>query len=312
VNLVLADDDLLQRTVLARVLIRAGYRVKTVTNGSAALDAVLTGQYPFLITDWDMPGLDGAAVCRAVRAAKLPDYVYILMLTGYVGEAELLTAFEAGADDYVRKPASEPELLARVKAGCRLIDAERSLRDALAQVQRLSITDSLTGVYNRRYLNDQLPREIERAHRYGRALTIIMADLDGFKQLNDTHGHAVGDEVLKSFASRVQSLIRASADWVARYGGEEFVVVLPETTLEYGTAVAEKIRQQCNVLPLSTASGPHRVTASFGVAATPSGLMTPITAEEMLRDADAALYTSKHAGRNCVTRAVPPSDSRLP
>jgi diguanylate cyclase (GGDEF)-like protein len=311
-RLLLAEDDPLQRMLLERMLSRAGYEVETTTDGADALQRILAGPFHFLITDWDMPGMDGAALCRRVRAAQLPDYIYILMLTGHTTEADLLAAFDAGADDYVKKPANQAELLARVKAGCRLIESERRLSAALAQVHQLSVTDSLTGTYNRRYLSEQLPRELERAHRYDRALSIVMADLDGFKQINDLHGHGTGDEVLKDFADRVRNSIRASSDWIARYGGEEFVVVLPEVQLDQATAVAEKIRSQCDSTSMDTSTGQHRVTASFGIAAAPAAPEGPITADALLRRADEALYRSKRGGRNRLTVADPStSDVRV-
>jgi two-component system cell cycle response regulator len=302
-KLLLAEDDPLQRMLLEGVLSRAGYEVETTTGGDEALQRILAGQFHFLITDWDMPGMDGATLCRRVRAAQLPDYIYILMLTGHTTEADLLVAFDAGADDYVKKPASEAELLARVKAGCRLVESERRLSAALTKVHQLSVTDSLTGLYNRRYLNEQLPRELERANRYARPLSVIMADLDAFKLLNDTHGHATGDEVLQRFARVALASIRASSDWIARYGGEEFVLVLPETTLAEAVQVAEKVRTQCASTPMDTHSGQRRVTASFGVATARVSPAPPITMETLLRHCDAALYRSKRAGRDCVTVA---------
>jgi diguanylate cyclase (GGDEF)-like protein len=305
-KLLLAEDDPLQVKILERVLSRAGYAVETVTGGEEALARVLEGTIHFLLTDWDMPGMDGAALCRRVRAAKLPHYLYILMLTGHTTEADLVAGFEAGVDDYVRKPASEVELLARVKAGCRLIQAERSLSVALAKVQRLSITDPLLDIYNRRYLNEQLPREIARAHRYGRSVAVVLADLDSFKTINDTHGHAVGDEVLRGFADRARASIRQSSDWIARYGGEEFVFVLPETRLAEAAQVAEKIRCACAAAPMMTATGEHRITASFGVAATPMATDMCLCADTLLRYADDALYRSKRGGRNCVTVVTDP------
>ena len=300
-KLLLAEDDLLQRKVLERVLSRAGHEVHTVTEGLEALRSILAGEFNFLITDWDMPGMDGATLCQRVRAAQLPEYVYILMVTGHTTEADLLAAFEAGADDFVKKPASEPELLARVKAGGRLIESERALSAALAQVQRLSVTDALTGIYNRRYLNEQLPREIERAQRYHRPLSIIMADLDCFKQINDLHGHASGDQVLERFADHVRSAFRASSDWIARYGGEEFVIVLPEVEIGQAARVAEKIRYQCESVGMNTSAGQHRVTASFGVSALVAQSEGASPAEALLRRADDALYRSKRAGRNRIT-----------
>jgi diguanylate cyclase (GGDEF)-like protein len=275
--------------------------VETVTGGEEALVRVLEGTFHFLLTDWDMPGMDGATLCRRVREAQLPHYLYILMLTGHSTEADLVAGFEAGVDDYVKKPANEAELLARVKAGYRLIQSERSLSVALAQVLRLSITDPLLDIYNRRYLNEQLPREIERAHRYGHSVAVVMADLDSFKQINDTHGHAVGDEVLRGFTDRARASIRQSSDWMARYGGEEFVFVLPETQLAEAAQVAEKIRCACAASPMMTATGEQCVTASFGVAATPVAVELSLSADTLLRYADDAVYRSKRGGRNCVT-----------
>jgi two-component system cell cycle response regulator len=299
-KLLLAEDEPLQAKIWERVLSRAGYLVETAAGGEEALAKVLQGTVHFLLTDWDMPGMDGATLCRRVRAAELPHYLYILMLTGHTTEADLVSAFEAGVDDYVRKPANEAELLARVKAGCRLIHAERALSAALKQVQRLSITDALLDIYNRRYLNEQLPRDIERGLRYGHPVAVVMADLDAFKKINDTHGHAVGDEVLRGFTARVRTSIRQSSDWIARYGGEEFVIVLPETGLAEAAQVAEKIRGACSAAPMMTGGGELKVTSSFGVAATPAG-KTPLGAEALLRSADDALYRSKRGGRNCVT-----------
>lgn len=306
VKLLLAEDEPLQVKILERVLSRAGYVVETVTGGEEALARVLEGTFHFLLTDWDMPGMDGATLCRRVRQAKLPHYLYILMLTGHTTEADLVAGFDAGVDDYVRKPAHEAELLARVKAGCRLIQSERSLSVALAQVLRLSITDPLLGIYIRRYLDEQLPREIERAHRYGHSVAVVMADLDSFKTINDTHGHAVGDEILRGFTMRARASIRQSSDWIARYGGEEFVFVLPETPLAEAAQVAEKIRSECAAAPMMTATGEHRITASFGVAATPMAAEVSLCADTLLRYADDALYKAKRGGRNCVTVVTDP------
>ena len=301
-KLLLAEDDLLQRKVLERVLTRAGYEVYTVSDGDAALARLLREPFQFLVTDWDMPGLDGAQLCRRIREAHLGAYLYILMLTGHSGTDDLVAGLEAGADDYIRKPPEIAELLARIKTGRRIIDLERSLSAAHAKIHRLSITDPLLGTFNRRYLDDTLPREIARALRYKRPLTVIMTDIDHFKQVNDQHGHGVGDEVLRCFADRLSASLRQAIDWVARYGGEEFVLVLPESSLEAAARVAEKLRCQCADEPIHTASGDYAVTASFGVASLPN-TAAPASddAGNLLRAADAALYRSKHDGRNRVT-----------
>src|SRR5882762_3973269 len=293
-RLLLVEDEPVQRRALERRLRKAGFLVDTAQNGDEALDRVLQGQYQILITDWDMPGMDGATLCRRVREANLSGYLYILLLTGHDSAADIVVGLEAGADDYIRKPANEAELLARLKAGRRIVELTR-------QVQLLSVTDSLVGTYNRRYLTDQLALEIERARRYGRPLAVLIADLDHFKRINDDHGHLTGDEVLQGFADRVRTSIRQN-DWIARYGGEEFVVVLPDTNLAAAVATAEKIRLRCASAQMATTIGALVVTASFGVAALECLSVTETaTVATLLHRADVALYRSKNAGRNRVT-----------
>jgi two-component system, cell cycle response regulator len=303
-ELLLVEDEPTQLLLMKRLLQRAGYKVQTANNGDEALEKISSNRFQILVTDWDMPGMDGATLCQRVREAKLPGYLYVLLLTGHGDTESVVEGLEAGADDYIRKPANEAELLARLKAGQRIVRLEQSLREANAQIQRLSIIDPLVGTYNRRYLNDELVNEVERARRYSRPLAAVMADLDRFKSINDVHGHLVGDEVLKGFVEVANSCIRASSDWVARYGGEEFVIVLPETDIAGAMATAEKIRSQCCATPIATAVGEIVVTASFGVAT----LQTvedaaSVAAATLLRNADAALYRSKREGRNRITSA---------
>ena len=304
-KLLLAEDELLQQKGIGRVLSRAGYEVHTAANGDEALALLLNEPFQILVTDWDMPGMDGATLCRRLRESHLEGYLYILMLTGHSATSDLVTGLEAGADDYLRKPPEVAELLARVNAGRRIIELERHLTDAHAKIQRLSITDSLLETFNRRYLDEKLPQEIARAMRYGRPLSLVMADIDHFKAINDQHGHAAGDQVLRCFASRLQAPLRRSIDWVARYGGEEFVLVLPETPIDAAVNVAEKVRYDCASEPMRTTFFDCTVTASFGVAALRASPANPDlnTADALLRAADVALYRSKKAGRNRVTLA---------
>jgi diguanylate cyclase (GGDEF)-like protein len=302
-RLLLVEDEPTQRLMLERQLTRAGYVVDTAEDGEAALEKILEGGYQILLTDWDMPGMDGPTLCQRVREANLQTYVYILLLTGHLNTDDVVAGLSAGADDYVRKPANPSELLARLSAGSRIVKLEQSLREANDKIQLLSITDSLVGTFNRRYLNDQLVKEVERARRYGRPLSAVMMDLDRFKRINDERGHASGDEVLKRFADLSKSVIRPS-DWIARYGGEEFVIVMPETDVNGAARAAEKIREVCAGTPMPLACGPLEVTASFGVAALSSVPQSAdAAAAALLREADAALYTSKHEGRNRVTVA---------
>ena len=301
-RLLLVEDEPTQRMLVERQLRKAGYRVDVARDGDEALAKALTGEYQILITDWDLPGIDGPTLCRRLRDAKLEHYLWILVLTSHGSIDSIVAGLEAGADDYMRKPANGAELLARLKSGRRIIELERSLRDAQAQLKLLTITDPLLGTYNRRYLMEELVHETTRSQRYQHPLAAIMADLDRFKQINDQHGHQCGDEILRGFAELVRSQLRRS-DWIARSGGEEFVIVLPETPLASAAIIAEKLRAACEAASFPTADGVLSFTVSFGVAALRSDGDATQATMSLLRRADDALYESKRAGRNRVTLA---------
>jgi two-component system cell cycle response regulator len=300
--ILLAEDDPVTRMLMTRFLKKAGYEVDAVADGAEALDKMTKRYYPILVTDWEMPGMDGVALCKAVRNMQLDGYVYALLLTARDAKEHIIAGLEAGADDYLVKPVHEPELIARLNAGRRILALEHSLRAANQRNRILSITDALTGAYNRRYLMEQLPREVERCRRYAYPLSVIMFDIDHFKRINDEMGHAAGDDVLQQFVSRVQRSIRSNSDWIARYGGEEFLMVLPETEFKAGVFVAEKIRALIASAPFSTRAGDCPVTASFGVAATgPSGPDLVLKVEGLIKAADLCLYQSKQQGRDRTT-----------
>jgi diguanylate cyclase (GGDEF)-like protein len=312
--ILLAEDDPVTRMLMTRFLKNAGYEVDAVSNGSEALDRMTKRYYPMLVTDWEMPEMDGVALCKAVRNMQLDGYVYALLLTARDAKEHIIAGLEAGADDYLVKPVHEPELIARLNAGRRILNLEHSLRAANHRNRILSITDALTGAYNRRYLMEQLPREVERCRRYAYPLSVLMCDLDHFKLINDQHGHAAGDDVLQQFAARAQRSIRSNSDWIARYGGEEFLIVLPETAHADGVFVAEKIRALMQDTPFNTRTGNTIVTASFGVASTgPNGPDLALKVETMIRTADECLYSSKLAGRNrCTGREIAPTLAIMP
>jgi two-component system cell cycle response regulator len=300
--ILLAEDDPVTRMLMTRFLKKAGYEVDAVADGAEALDKMTKRYYPILVTDWEMPGMDGVALCKAVRNMQLDGYVYALLLTARDAKEHIIAGLEAGADDYLVKPVHEPELIARLNAGRRILALEHSLRAANQRNRILSITDALTGAYNRRYLMEQLPREVERCRRYAYPLSVIMFDIDHFKRINDEMGHAAGDDVLQQFASRVQRSIRSNSDWIARYGGEEFLMVLPETEFKSGVFVAEKIRSLIGSGAFVTRAGDCQVTASFGVAATgPTGPDLLLKVEGLIKAADLCLYQSKQQGRDRTT-----------
>ncbi len=297
--ILLAEDDPVTRMLMTRLLRKAGYEVDAVADGTEALDKMMARYYPLLVTDWEMPGMDGVALCKAVRNMQLDGYVYTLLLTSRDAKEHIIAGLEAGADDYLVKPLYEPELIARLNAGRRILALEHSLRAANQRNRILSITDALTGAYNRRYLKEQLPREVERCRRYAQPLSIIMCDVDHFKRINDEAGHAAGDDVLTQFVARVQQAIRANSDWLARYGGEEFLIVLPQTGLEAAEVVAEKIRALIGSAPFSIGAADITVTASFGIAATgPQGPDLVLKVDGLLKAADQCLYRAKQEGRD--------------
>jgi diguanylate cyclase (GGDEF)-like protein len=300
--ILLAEDDPVTRMLMTRFLKKAGYEVDAVADGTEALEHMTKRYYPLLVTDWEMPEMDGIELCKAVRNLQLDGYVYALLLTARNAKEHIIAGLEAGADDYLVKPVHEPELVARLNTGRRILALEHSLRAANERNRILSITDALTGAFNRRYMMEQLPRELERCRRYGNPLSVIMCDVDHFKQVNDVMGHSAGDDVLQQFVSRMQKSIRATSDWVARIGGEEFVIVLPETGHQGAMFVAEKIRTLMNGVPFVTREGDVAATSSFGVASTePHGPDLVMKSETLIRAADQCLYSSKQSGRNRVT-----------
>ena len=302
-SILLVEDETTTRLMMSRQLMRAGYEVEVVANGIQALDMLKKRFFPLLLTDWDMPEMNGLALCKAVREMPLQGYVYTILLTAREGKANVIEGLAAGADDYLTKPPDDSELRARLNTGRRILKLEQSLRAANQRIHLLSITDALTGAYNRRYLMERLPPEIERAFRYRHPLSLVLCDADHFKQVNDSHGHQAGDEVLKVFAKLLMSSSRESIDWVVRYGGEEFVIVLPETSLTDALAFAEKMRSAIAAYAFDMADhSTLNVTASFGVAGFDSlQRLGDDGVDRLIGHADACLYRSKESGRNRVT-----------
>ena len=299
--MLLAEDDPVARLMTARLLKKAGYEVVAVADGGAALEALRARFFPVLLTDWEMPVLDGLGVVSAVRGGEWPGYVFTILLTGRDSRESVLAGLQAGADDYLTKPVDEAELLARMKTGWRIAELERRLRAAQQEALRLSLIDALTGTSNRRDLIERLPSEVERARRYKHPLSVVMCDIDHFKKVNDTHGHPAGDAVLRAFAALLRAAVRNGVDWVARYGGEEFAIVLPETDLAGAVTVAEKLRAATAALRVEHGGATVAVTSSFGVSTIGPHWPESCTPDSLLAQADVCLYQSKQGGRDRVT-----------
>lgn len=299
--ILLAEDDPISRRLFEKILVKEGFAVTTVENGRKALDLLRQQFFPIVLTDWQMPEMEGPELCRAIRKENPDRYVFIIMLTSKGSKDDIISGLGAGADDYLTKPAHYAELVARIKTGIRILELEKSLKAAADEIHLLSITDPLTGIYNRGYINERLPQEIRRAKRYGRDFSLLMCDIDHFKKVNDTHGHLAGDAVLKEFVSCLTSVIRQQVDWAGRYGGEEFLVVLPETDQAGAMVVAERLRETVRQCETNVQGCTTPITASFGVTGfSPREWKENVKPEALLQQADILLYEAKQAGRDQV------------
>ena len=300
-SILVVDDDAVSRKLVERHLIKAGFEVACAANGQEALTVFKQHFFPIILTDWMMPEIDGPELCRRIRQKQTDGYVFIILITAPDSKNDIVLGLEAGADDYLTKPIHSAELVARINTGIRILNLEQSLKQANEEIRLLSITDPLTGCYNRGFLKERFPQELMRAQRYTHSLSVILADIDHFKRVNDSYGHQVGDEVLKIFAQTIDRQIRNNIDWVVRYGGEEFLIVLPETGCAGASAMAERLRKAVGVKTIETADLRLQITASFGGACeTFQGKNKHHTMEQIINKADEQLYRSKKEGRNCV------------
>jgi two-component system, cell cycle response regulator len=295
-RVLIADDDPTARLLLESVLEDWGYDVVMARDGTEAWDVLRRADSPPLaILDWMMPGLDGIDVCRKVRQEGEAPYVYLILLTGKARTRDVVQGMESGADDYVSKPYEEQELKVRLRAGRRIVELHEALQ---TQANR----DALTGTWNRRMILEILHREAARAGREGTSLGVVMADLDHFKRLNDTLGHAAGDAALCEASRRMGTALRPY-DALGRYGGEEFLMIVPACDLPGVLAVAERVRHAIAEVPVETPSGMTAVTVSLGVA---TGEGASLDAVALIHTADEALYRAKRAGRDRVATAMDP------
>lgn len=296
VRILIADDDALSRRMLEATLHELGHDAVTVADGTAALSVLLSEDGPRLaILDWVMPGADGLAVCQAVRESSA-QYVYMILLTANDRREDMLAALEAGADDFLTKPCHAPELQARLRSGSRVLELQEGLLRAQEALRLEATRDHLTGLWNRRMISDHLDRELRRTAREHRPLAVVMADLDHFKRVNDTHGHAAGDAVLREAAGRIRSATR-DYDLIGRYGGEEFLLLLPGCDAASAGQVAERVRVEIAKTPVEIGKVALTVSVSLGVAWTSD---RPVDASALILAADEALYRAKAGGRDRV------------
>ncbi|MBN2001584.1 diguanylate cyclase [candidate division KSB1 bacterium] len=303
---VLIVDDIPANIQLLQTFLKmAGYITDTAINGAEALKKVDSFNPDLILLDVMMPKMDGLETCSVLKSRENTHHIPVIMVTALNEIEDKIKGIESGADDFISKPFNKLELLARVKSLLRI----KSLHDELAEkvklleqakerLGELAVTDGLTGLYNYRYFKEYITREIRRAKRHHLFFSLIMSDIDYFKNYNDTHGHLAGDEVLKTIAQLMVSNIR-SIDVAARYGGEEFALVLPETNKDSARFVAKKLSGlvENQKFPKEETQPNKRITISMGIATFPDNGQS---ADELIKCADQRLYRAKAEGRNKV------------
>jgi diguanylate cyclase (GGDEF)-like protein len=294
-KVLVADDSPIYRKLVEHTLSEKQYAVLFAKSGREAIDLFSEHQPSLVITDWMMPDLSGIELCEHIRNHSQQTYTYIIILTGITEKNKLVKGLAAGADDYLTKPFHSDELLARVGVGRRIVELHRQLEAKNRMLEELALSDPLTGLPNRRAIDDWATRQLSGAARYGFSFLVVLADLDHFKAVNDTHGHDAGDTVLKKFSEIVKANSRRS-DMCGRIGGEEFLFVLTHTTQEGARVVIERIRAELEATKFVFDGTSLTVTASFGLAGF-EGTQAP-DFNQLVTQADAALYAAKRTGRN--------------
>lgn len=301
-RVLVADDDLGSRLVAQSAVSARGHECITAADGDEAWRLMEQFRPDVLVTDRDMPGLDGMTLCRRIRESEQHGYTYIVLVTSLDDPDQVTIGMQAGADDYLTKPLNPFALQTRLLAAARVTRLHAELGLAREALVRQAHTDPLTGLSNRLGLADDLEQLHHVSERYGHSFCLAMCDIDHFKAYNDTYGHPAGDQVLRIVATTIRDQVR-SGDRVYRYGGEEFLILLPQQSAGDALAALERVRSQLHGLAV-----PHRgvgpaavLTISAGLAACEPGRRT--SSSSLLAAADTALYQAKRSGRDCVAQA---------
>lgn len=299
-RILVVDDSPDNLDILATRLRFRGYEVEEATSGREALDKVAAHPPDLILLDVMMPDLDGFEVARRIKNDPALPFIPIILVTARDSSRDKVAGLDAGADDYLTKPIDFPELEARVRSMLRIKHLQNELEARNQELEKLSISDGLTGLFNHRHMQEVVHEEFERAKRTGEPVSVVMFDFDHFKKVNDTWGHQVGDRVLQEMAGILQRTAR-EIDKIGRYGGEEFIVVLPDTGIDDAATFAERVRSRVEDHAFAVGRAePLRLTVSAGAATYPHpAVYNPRT---LIHRADQALYAAKAAGRNRVVR----------
>ncbi len=308
-KILIVEDSRANLLVLSEYARDFGATVLPAENGENAVTTFERDRPDMVLLDVVLPDIDGFEVARRIRALETPgDWTPIIFLSSLGADQDIEKGIAAGGDDYLHKPVSEIVLHAKIRAMQRIIQMRTSLvvlahklDGANQELKRLSASDGLTGIANRRFFDEHISREWRRARRSASSVALMMCDVDHFKRFNDTYGHQAGDECLRQVAKTIAANLERASDVAARYGGEEFAAVLPETPIGGALFVAEKIRHAIHALNIPHAGSPlGRVTLSIGIACMVPDIDNPY--DELLSAADKALYHAKHTGRDRVCR----------
>lgn len=306
-KVLIADDDSTTRLVLTSLVRRMGHQPVAAMDGHEAWQQsqrLQQGKEPYLmLVDWEMPKLNGIQLCQRVKNQGLLNPPYMILITSRTDADDIVEGLEQGADDYICKPYNAAELIARIQVARRTLDLNHELYKVREELKYQASHDELTGLLNRRAVIQALERELNRAQRQGNQMHIALCDIDYFKRINDTHGHLVGDMVLKALAGRMQEQLRPY-DLIARIGGEEFLIAL-NGTLSNAREVIERLRASIAEKPLVvTDEYMIRLTVSIGITSTEDCPQEP-TIEYLMIRADTLLYEAKRAGRDRVIGEQP-------
>ncbi len=276
--------------------------ITAISDPQAALFEAAENAFELVIVNTNFDDYDPLRLCSQFRSLERTRFLPILIVTDQGDDEMVIRALDLGVNDYIVRPLDPNELVARSLTQIRRKRFNDRLRASVKQTIELAVTDALTGLNNRRYLDNHLNVLFNRSMARGKPLSVLITDIDRFKQVNDTHGHDAGDEVLKEFANRIRSTVRG-ADLACRYGGEEFVIIMPDTSPEVAAAVAERLRASVETsgFTLKSTGEELKVTASFGIASRLSSVLTP---DQLMKQADLALYEAKNTGRNRVVAAA--------
>jgi diguanylate cyclase (GGDEF)-like protein len=308
-KILLVDDVKSERMVISAYLQKMGHEVIVAEHGKQAVDDFARVQPDLVLMDVIMPEMDGHEAARQIRANS-SDWVPIIFLSGRTNNEDIVAGIDAGGDDYLHKPVDHTVLAAKMKAMQRiaamrhkLLGVSRELEIANAELRHLANIDGLTGLSNRRHLDQVLRSEMSRSFRNNQPLSVILADVDHFKAYNDTYGHLEGDDCLRKVGKVIGDIVKRSSDLVARYGGEEFALILPDTPAAGANLIAQSICQAVEKLNI-----PHKASSVSGVCTLSVGVYTCLPqlddkVEALFEKADACLYQSKKSGRNRVTAA---------